>query len=105
MNRGNLFDSIPDDLPDEVFTVLAEGQGARIERILSHGQASPASGWYDQAQDEWVMVLKGAARLAFEQGGETGLGPGDHILIPARCRHRVTWTDPATVTVWLAVFF
>ena len=40
----------------------------RIERIISHGHASPADFWYDQAQHEWVIVLKGAARLQFEDG-------------------------------------
>mgnify|MGYP003419902423 CR=1 FL=1 len=29
--------------------------------------------------------------------------PGDWLQIPARQRHRVTWTDPAQDTVWLAV--
>lgn len=40
----------------------------RIERIISHGHASPEGFWYDQGQSEWVVVLKGAARLQFEDG-------------------------------------
>jgi cupin 2 domain-containing protein len=31
------------------------------------------------------------------------LQPGDHLLIPARARHRVDFTE--TPTVWLAVHF
>jgi cupin 2 domain-containing protein len=31
------------------------------------------------------------------------MGPGDWLEIPARCRHRVAWTDPNQETVWLAV--
>jgi len=25
------------------------------------------------------------------------------VVIPARCRHRVEWTDPDQETVWLAL--
>ena len=31
------------------------------------------------------------------------MGPGDWVWLPARCRHRVAWTDPDAPTVWLAV--
>jgi cupin 2 domain-containing protein len=33
------------------------------------------------------------------------LSPGDHLLIPAGCRHRVERTDLTQKTVWLAVHF
>ena len=33
------------------------------------------------------------------------LRPGDYLLIPAHCRHRVEWTDPEQKTVWLALHF
>lgn len=84
-----------------------------LERIVPRGQATPAGEWYDHAWDEWVMVLAGAARLLIEEdaaaeGEEEGsveydLGPGDSMLLPAHCRHRVTWTDQARLTVWLAL--
>ena len=77
---------------------------ARLERIVSLGHATPAGRWLAQAQDEWVVVLRGSAALAFE--GEPApvlLRPGDHVIIPAHRRHRVEWTDPADVTVWLAL--
>jgi hypothetical protein len=38
----------------------------KIERIISQGQASPPGFWYDQAWNEWVIVLKGSATLQFE---------------------------------------
>lgn len=76
----------------------------RIERIVSHGHASPEDFWYDQDQAEWVIVLKGSAELLFEHEGATHLlGPGDYVAIPPHARHRVTATDPSGPTVWLAV--
>ncbi|MBJ7252961.1 MAG: cupin, partial [Acetobacteraceae bacterium] len=36
-------------------------------------------------------------------GSSRELKPGDWALLPALCRHRVAWTDPAVETLWLAV--
>ena len=72
-------------------------------RIASLGQADPEGRWYDQAEAEFVLLLAGAARLGFADGTERDLAPGDWAVIPARCRHRVAWTDPARETLWLAV--
>ena len=77
----------------------------RIERIISTGQKSPESGWYDQDDNEWVMVLKGAARLSFDDRTSVHLREGDFINIPAHKRHRVDWTDPDKETIWLAVHY
>jgi cupin 2 domain-containing protein len=52
-----------------------------------------------------VVVLEGSGIIAFEDGREITLGRGDCINIPAHVRHRVKWTDPDRVTVWLAVFY
>ncbi|MFC3282492.1 cupin domain-containing protein [Litchfieldella rifensis] len=101
----NLFASIPKDLEQEFFETVVQGEGIKVERIVSRGHRSPASGWYDQAQSEWVVVLKGEAIIAFEQEGDVVLEPGDHIDIPAHKRHRVKWTDPEQETVWLAVHY
>ena len=104
---ANLFADLPASMPDEVFQVILAAPGIRIERIVSHGHTSPANaGWYDQAEDEWVLLLAGAARVRFEGSAEpVTLGPGDHLHIPAHRRHRVDWTDPNRPTVWLAVHF
>jgi cupin 2 domain-containing protein len=96
------------DLPDagaaEVFQPLLNRSGVRIERIVSGGQASPPRFWYDQPHHEWVVLLRGAARLRTESP-ETihALGVGDALFLPAGCRHRVDWTAPNEDTVWLAV--
>lgn len=100
----NLFAPAVSQGAAEVVTPLVERPGARIERIVSTGQASPPGFWYDQAEDEWVLLVSGAARLELEGEGEIALAPGDHVLLPAHRRHRVAWTDPDRTTVWLAVF-
>jgi len=101
----NLLHNLPDARTGEIVERLAGGNAARIERIVSHGQASPDGFWYDQNEAEFVAVLAGAARLRFADGEVSELGPGDWVDIAAHRRHRVEWTDPDQPTVWLAVFY
>ena len=101
----NIFKAIPDQLTAEIFEPLVESGSVRIERIISRGHASPASGWYDQPHNEWVIVLRGAAVLVFEDGRSVTLQEGDYLNIPARSKHRVEWTAPDVETVWLAVHY
>jgi cupin 2 domain-containing protein len=102
----NLLRSLPDASAAECVDALMTRPGLRFERIVSLGQASPTGFWYDQAEGEWVLLLAGAARLRFAEEDEARLlGPGDWLEIPPHRRHRVDWTDPATPTVWLAVFY
>ena len=102
---NNIFEAIPEELPEELFESLVDNGAVRIERIVSRGHASPPSGWYDQAQNEWVIVLKGRAVIAFEQGETVTLKAGDFLAIPARSRHRVEWTSQDGDTIWLAVHY
>lgn len=100
---GNLFADVPESLPHERIDVLLERGPLRLERIVSTGQTTPPGEWYDQDRDEWVVVLRGRARLRLEAPDEVlELREGDHLLIPARRRHRVEWTDAPTV--WLALY-
>lgn len=101
----NLFADLPKNLSAELVDILAESGDVRVERIVSTGHRSPRDFWYDQDEHEWVVVLKGQAMLAFEDGETVLMKPGDHVLIPARRRHRVDWTTADEPTVWLAVFF
>lgn len=100
----NLFDDISTRPPSELVSLLAQGNGVRIERIVSAGHASPEGFWYDQDEHEWVCVLQGAARLRYEDEA-VSMQPGDWQLIPAHRKHRVEWTDPEQTTIWLAVFY
>lgn len=103
---GNIFSSLPEELDAEFFSELLQDRNIRIERIVSQGHASPASsGWYDQEDNEWVLVLDGTGRILFEDGREVTMQKGDFLHIPAHAKHKVSWTDPDRQTIWLAVHY
>lgn len=80
------------------------GQGAvRIERIISGGHASAEDFWYEQDEDEWVMLVRGEARLLIEGRDEAlEMLPGDHLELPAKLRHRVDFVSDDAL--WIAVY-
>ena len=101
----NILSGLPPSGADEATETLLQGDGIRLERIVSTGQTSPAGFWYDQHEAEWVLVMSGRARLTIEgEADDRELGPGDSLFLPAHCRHRVAWTQPGQPTVWLAIF-
>ena len=102
----NVFKNIPDDLVDEFFETITETKNIRIERIVSRGHASPDDFWYDQAENEYVLLLQGSAVLRFkDKKNSVVMHPGDYVIIPKYVKHCVEWTDPDKDTVWLAVFY
>ena len=102
---NNLFANIPAVLKEELMQELAAGEGVRIERIVSRGHTAPAEGWFDQAQREWVVLLRGRAVITYPDKPDLTLGPGDYVSIAPHERHRVAWTTPDEDTVWLAVHY
>jgi cupin 2 domain-containing protein len=103
---GNLFEAAPEDIREEHVACLVEARHVRIERIVSMGQESPPGFWYDQPWAEWVVVLAGSAGLRFEGEADVKvLSEGDYVLIPARVKHRVEWTNKDRATIWLAVHY
>ena len=105
MKSQNIFSNIPYNPEKELFELLIKNNTVTIERIVSKGQKSPESGWYDQEKNEWVIVLKGKATLSFEDQSSIQLGEGDFINIPSHKKHKVAWTDPDNETIWLAVHY
>ena len=107
VRSGNLDDGLQaGPQPEELFNSLVEKPGVRIERIVSTGQITPEAEWYDQSRDEFVLLVSGAARLRVDgENDDRTLGPGDWLMLPAHCRHRVTWTQAEPPTIWLAVHF
>lgn len=102
----NLLADVSRALPAELVEELVRTPGARLERIVSRGHRTPDGEWYDQAWDEWVIVLAGQATLCVEGEPDViALGAGDSLLLPAHVRHRVEWTDPTVNTVWLALHY
>jgi len=102
---SNIFDSIPENISDELFSDLVCGENVRIERIVSKGHASPQGGWYDQEEHEWVILLKGEAKITFETDNDVHLTPGSYLNIPAHKKHRVAWTVADAETIWLAIHY
>ena len=106
MNPANLLDDIPAELPTELLTTLQRSGGMRIERIVSRGHCSPPGFWYDQEQNEWILLVEGSATLEFEGGGgPIELRRGSYLNIPAHARHRVVWTAANHPTIWLAIHY
>ena len=103
--KGNLFDAASASPAQreqcEQHDDLYVSPCVRVTRIESNAYASPADFWYDQPDDEWVAVIAGAAVIEFDDGTRHAMRPGDWLVIPAHCRHRVARTDEKTV--WLAV--
>ena len=102
-NTENIYQNIPQALSDELFTPLLENKNIRIERIVSQGQRTKAGEWYDQMQNEWVIVVQGQAVIEYENTQTHDLNVGDYLFIPAGTRHRVLWTSHSEQTLWLAV--
>jgi cupin 2 domain-containing protein len=97
----NLYECSPAD--QEQFFALLQTDSAKLEHIVSNGQASEADFWYDQAQPEWVALIQGEATLEFEGGTTLKLIAGDSLTIPALCKHRVACASQDAV--WLALHY
>ena len=106
MSIENIFENIPAKFPEEIFEHIITSRNFRIERIISKGHHSPGNFYYDQKENEWVILLKGKAKLKFEDNDKViELNEGDYINIPSHQKHRVEWTDPQQESIWLAVFY
>ena len=104
VRRGNIYQDLPPTGEDESFETLLTCEAFRLERIVSTGHTSPKDEWFDQTQDEWVVLLQGEAQLLFEGDLDPiDLRPGDWIEIPAHQRHRVERTQKEPRTIWLAL--
>ncbi len=97
----NIFHDLPELSDQEELSILFQNPCATIERIVSQSYGSPPGFWYDQDEDEWVIVMHGEATLEFEGGELVRMKEGDHVTIARHLRHRVQQTNPSTI--WLAV--
>jgi cupin 2 domain-containing protein len=105
MIRDNIFNlqGLVSDPKKELFETIFTGNDCKVERIVSKGHTTAEGEWYDQEKDEWVILLKGNAKIEFENGEMLNLETGDYILIPANLRHRVALTSTEPPCVWLAI--
>ena len=98
---NNIFAGASAVAGQENFLTLFGSDSVKIERIVSHGHNSPPGFWYDQAGEEWVILMRGQSTLEFADGKSVELKEGDYLAIPPHVKHRVRQTAPKTV--WLAV--
>ncbi len=102
----NIFNKLPSAKKGEVFEKMISRKGVKIERITSLGQVTPPGRWMKSRRNEWVILLKGKAKLRFRGTGQIlEMKPGNHVFIPAGTSHRVEWTAPSEKSVWVAVLF
>lgn len=102
--KNNIFENIIIDKKQEQFFELIKKDNIRIEKIVSNGQSSPINFWYEQKENEFVLILKGSAILQYEDK-ELNLKEGDYINITAFTKHRVKYTNEKEPTIWLAIFY
>jgi cupin 2 domain-containing protein len=101
IRADNLFANLPElSIPEQSLSLFGN-RAVNIERIVSHSYSSPPGFWYDQDEDEWVMVVRGEATLEFEKQEFVWMKEGDYVTIPRHVKHRVHQTGPETI--WLAV--
>lgn len=96
----NLLDVLPSTSNNEIFVDLLKNDNTHIEKIISYGQVTPIDEPYIQSHDEWVVVLKGMAKLRLDNNDYI-LDEGEHLFIPKNTKHWVTYTE--NPTIWLAL--
>ena len=102
--KQNFLENLPKAINEEIIEILQSSKNFRIERII--GQNSPVNFWYNQKENEWVILLKGKAGLRFEDKEEVVvLNENDYVFIPAFMKHRVEFTAENQETIWLAIFW
>lgn len=98
MANGNLFADASAPASGERFETLLRHRNLLVERIVSSALVTGTH--YVQPQDEWVLLLNGAARLQVA-GATVLLGDGDYLFLPAGTPHAVEQVSAGAI--WLAV--
>lgn len=104
MQIENLFENIKIDKKAEQFISLFENKNIKIEKIVSNGQISAKDFWYEQEENEFVLLLDGYAIIEFEDE-QIELNKGDFINIKSYKKHRVKYTCEEKPTIWLAIYY
>ena len=94
----NIYDFELPNLDNEKFDTLLNHKNIEIKRIVSN--TLKTSQTFVQNDDEWVIVLKGCAKI--EMNNQIyKLKAGDYLFIPANTKHTLLKTKK--VVVWLAI--
>lgn len=103
MKPENIYSDLSEAGEEEQFNLLLKSPNCRIDRIVSAGHSSPKGFWYDQENNEFVLLIQGEATLEFEDHLVT-LKAGDYLHIPKNCKHRLEKSSIDPVCIWLCVF-
>ncbi len=104
MDIKNIYDNTIKGKEFEVIEELFSTKSFRLERIKSFGHITPVNQWYNQETDEWVLLLRGQAKLLFKNNNKTvSLNSGDYLLIHKGTVHRVDFTSKDAL--WLCIHF
>lgn len=105
VTAGNLFasDGLTISQDKEYTESFIKREHLSLERIISKGHITPPGYWYDQDQDEWVVLLKGRASIEFENRHVIHLEEGDYLMLQAGLKHRVIYTSKDPPCIWLAL--
>jgi cupin 2 domain-containing protein len=101
----NMFEQIDINLKEEKIEHIVNSSNIRVERIVSFDYKSPDGFWYDQDENEFVVILQGEATLEFEKNILFYLKKGDYVIIEKHKKHRVVNTAKGILTIWLAIFY
>ena len=89
---------------EELFEHLLKKDTVQIERIVSPNSSNRNAEWYNQATDEWVILLSGSAVIEFEHTETVKLTAGDYLFLPSFKKHRVIETQAESgFSIWLAI--
>ena len=102
--KKNIFSMLPENLKGEVFQELVTSSKFRVERILTSKENQFDRSWYDQDDNEFVILLQGSAKLEFSNNKIIELIKGDYLFINCHDKHRLLEVSSKEDTIWLAFF-
>lgn len=92
--------ALENPLPNaEHFATLHQNKSIKIQAIRSH-LLQPGE-HYNQAQDEWVLLIRGRAQLRVDEK-VIDLEEGESFFLPKHTPHQVLFTSEDAL--WLGVF-
>ena len=104
MNIKNIYNNNTIDKQEELIEEIFSTNSFRLEKISSFGHRTPDNEWYDQDNDEWVLLLKGRATILFKiQNKPVNLEGGDYLLIKKHIKHRVEYVSEDAL--WLCIHY
>ena len=105
MKTKNILLDIPNKINEEIFQELAKTKNCKIQRIISRNHKTPKNKWYDQTENEFIIILQGNAEILFKTEKSVIMKEGDYLNIPSHVKHRVEKTSDKEETMWLAIHY